>query len=105
MATPIGNLSDLSPRAERALADADVIACEDTRRTRQLLSHAGIHDKTLIAVHDHNEARQVRPVLDWLSQGRTVAVVTDAGMPGISDPGSRLAAAAATAGAEVTVVP
>lgn len=105
VATPIGNLSDLSPRAERALADADVIACEDTRRTRQLLSHAGIHDKTLIAVHDHNEARQVRPVLDWLSQGRTVAVVTDAGTPGISDPGSRLAAAAAAAGAEVTVVP
>ena len=105
VATPIGNLGDLSPRAERALAEADVIACEDTRRTRQLLSHAGIHDKTLVAVHDHNEARQVRPVLGWLSEGRTVAVVTDAGTPGISDPGSRLAAAAAAAGAEVTVVP
>jgi 16S rRNA (cytidine1402-2'-O)-methyltransferase len=105
VATPIGNLGDLSPRAERALADADVIACEDTRRTRQLLSHAGIHDKVLVAVHDHNEARQVRPVLEWLSQGRTVAVVTDAGTPGISDPGARLAAAAGRAGAEVTVVP
>jgi 16S rRNA (cytidine1402-2'-O)-methyltransferase len=105
VATPIGNLGDLSPRAERALAEADVIACEDTRRTRQLLSHAGIHDKLLVAVHDHNEARQVRPVLDWLTGGRTVAVVTDAGTPGISDPGARLAAAAAAAGALVTVVP
>lgn len=105
VATPIGNLADLSPRAKRALADAQVIACEDTRRTRQLLTHAGIHDKTLVAVHDHNEARQVRPILEWLAEGRTVAIVTDAGTPGISDPGARLAAAAAGAGARVTIVP
>jgi 16S rRNA (cytidine1402-2'-O)-methyltransferase len=105
VATPIGNLDDLSPRAARALAAADVIACEDTRRTRKLLSHAGIRAKELVAVHDHNEARQVRPILEWLAKGQQVALVTDAGTPGISDPGSRLAAAAAAAGASVTVVP
>ncbi len=104
--TPIGNLGDLSPRAVEALRAADVIACEDTRRTRALLTAAGISGAgRLIAVHDRNEAAQVRPLLDRLAAGQRVAVVTDAGMPGISDPGERLVAAAADAGFVVEVVP
>ena len=106
VATPIGNLGDLAPRAVETLAAADVIACEDTRRTRALLSHAGIKaGDRLLAVHDHNEAAQVRTVLERLDAGATVAVVTDAGTPGVSDPGERLVAAAAAAGHEVTTVP
>jgi 16S rRNA (cytidine1402-2'-O)-methyltransferase len=105
VATPIGNLGDLSPRAVDALRDADVIACEDTRKTGRLLAHAGVTDKRLLAVHDHNEASQARSILTLLDRGRNVAVVTDAGTPGISDPGGRLAAAVAAAGGEVTVVP
>jgi 16S rRNA (cytidine1402-2'-O)-methyltransferase len=105
VATPIGNLGDLSPRAVQALAEADVIACEDTRKTGRLLVHAGITDKRLLAVHDHNEAAQTRSILTLLDRGRRVAVVTDAGTPGISDPGGRLASAVAAAGGEVTVIP
>jgi 16S rRNA (cytidine1402-2'-O)-methyltransferase len=105
VATPIGNLGDLSPRAVQALAEADVIACEDTRKTGRLLTHAGIADKRLLAVHDHNEAAQTRSILTLLDRGRRVAVVTDAGTPGISDPGGRLASAVAAAGGEVTVIP
>jgi 16S rRNA (cytidine1402-2'-O)-methyltransferase len=104
--TPIGNLGDLSPRAVDALRDADVIACEDTRRVRQLLSAAGVPaGGRLIAVNDHNEASAVRGVLERLDEGKTVAVVSDAGMPAISDPGERLVAAAASAGHTVQVVP
>jgi 16S rRNA (cytidine1402-2'-O)-methyltransferase len=104
--TPIGNLGDLSPRAVETLRTADVIACEDTRRTRALLSHLGIPGgRRLIAVHDHNEAGEVAHVLDLLDRGQTVAVVTDAGMPGISDPGERLVAGAAAAGHVVETVP
>jgi 16S rRNA (cytidine1402-2'-O)-methyltransferase len=106
VATPIGNLGDLSPRAVQELTDADTIACEDTRRTRQLLSHAGIPSAhRLITVNDHNEAAQVRKVLELLDADRRVAVVTDAGMPGISDPGERLVAAAVAGGYRVEVVP
>jgi 16S rRNA (cytidine1402-2'-O)-methyltransferase len=106
VATPIGNLGDLSPRAVRALVEADTIACEDTRRTRQLLAHAEIPAAgRLISVNDHNEAGQVRLVLGRLDAGQRVAVVTDAGMPAISDPGERLVAAAAAAGHQVEVVP
>ncbi|HSH58576.1 MAG TPA: 16S rRNA (cytidine(1402)-2'-O)-methyltransferase [Acidimicrobiales bacterium] len=105
MATPIGNLGDLSPRAIETLATADVIACEDTRRTRKLLSHAGVKAKVLMAVHDFNEASQVRAVLDHLDQGRHVALVVDAGTPGISDPGQRVVTAAGDAGHQVVVVP
>ena len=106
VATPIGNLGDLPPRAVRALAEADTIACEDTRRTRQLLSHAGIAGGgRLVAVNDHTEASQVRTVLSRLDAGQKVAVVTDAGMPAISDPGQRLVAAVAAAGHRVEVVP
>ena len=104
--TPIGNLGDLSPRAVEALSTADTIACEDTRRTRALLSHLGVPGgRRLLAVHDHNEAGAVRDVVARLDRGERVVVVTDAGMPGISDPGERLVAAAAAAGHRVEVVP
>jgi 16S rRNA (cytidine1402-2'-O)-methyltransferase len=106
VATPIGNLGDLPPRAVQALAEADTIACEDTRRTRQLLSHAGVAaGSRLVAVNDHTEAAQVRTILARLDAGQRVAVVTDAGMPAISDPGQRLVAAVVAAGHRVEVVP
>src|SRR6516165_9236156 len=85
VATPIGNLGDLPPRAVSVLTDADVIACEDTRHTRKLLTYAGIPAANrLMAMHDHNEALASRHVLDLLDEGKHVAVVTDAGTPGIS---------------------
>jgi 16S rRNA (cytidine1402-2'-O)-methyltransferase len=88
------------------LAKADVIACEDTRRVRQLMAHAGVPaGGRLVAVNDHNEAAAVRRLLERLDGGGTVAVVSDAGMPAISDPGERLVAAATAAGHQVTVVP
>ena len=103
--TPIGNLGDLSPRAGQVLGDADVVACEDTRRTGRLLAHIGVRAPELLVVNDHTEIHQVDRVLDHLAAGRTVAVVSDAGMPGISDPGERLVAAALDAGHPVEVVP
>ncbi len=110
VATPIGNLGDLSPRAREALAGADLICCEDTRRTRALLSAMGIpaggaHGDRLLSVHEHNEAARVARVLACVAGGGTVAVVTDAGMPGISDPGALLVHAAAEANEEVSVIP
>ena len=105
VATPIGNLGDLTPRAVEELAKADAIACEDTRRTRKLLAHAGVKAPTLLTVNDQTESRQVRGVLGRLERGERVAVVTDAGTPGISDPGERLVAAAAAAGIDIEVVP
>ncbi len=104
--TPIGNLGDLPPRAVRTLAEADVVACEDTRRTRQLLSHAEVSaGRRLVVVTDHNESGQVRRLLSFLDAGQRVALVTDAGMPSISDPGERLVAAAAAAGHRIEAVP
>ena len=105
VATPIGNLGDLSPRAVEVLASADLVACEDTRRTGRLLAAAGVRAKALVAVHDHNEATQVGTVMARLRAGEVVAVVTDAGTPGISDPGERLVRAAAQSGFEVRIVP
>ena len=105
VATPIGNLGDLSPRAVEVLGSADAVACEDTRRTGRLLQHAGVTARTLLTVNDHTEAAKVRDVLGRLDRGETVAVVTDAGTPGISDPGERLVRAAASAGHVVEVVP
>lgn len=105
VATPIGNLGDLSPRAVDELARADAVACEDTRRTGRLLEHAGVRARALLVVNDHTEAARVREVLERLDRGERIAVVTDAGLPGISDPGERLAAAAAAAGHRVEVVP
>ncbi|MEO6628359.1 MAG: 16S rRNA (cytidine(1402)-2'-O)-methyltransferase [Aquihabitans sp.] len=103
--TPIGNLGDLSPRAVQALAAADLVCCEDTRRTGRLLQHAGIRAQALRVVNDHTEERAVHQVLDRLAMGQSVAIVSDAGMPGISDPGERLVRAALDAGYEVDVVP
>jgi 16S rRNA (cytidine1402-2'-O)-methyltransferase len=105
VATPIGNLGDLSPRAIEVLAAADVVACEDTRRTGRLLQAAGVRARALISVHDHNEATQVGAVLHRIRAGEVVAVVSDAGTPGISDPGERLVRAAAQSGLEVRVIP
>ena len=105
VATPIGNLGDLSPRAQRTLAEADVICCEDTRHTRKLLTAAGISGVELLAVHEHNEAAMAEKVAARAAKGETVAVVTDAGLPGISDPGERVVQAAARADVTVEVVP
>jgi len=103
--TPIGNLGDLSPRAVDALRSADVIACEDTRVTRKLLSHAGITGKRLVALHAHNEARVSSELIDVARAGGTLAVVSDAGLPLISDPGERVVGAAIAAGVALEVVP
>jgi 16S rRNA (cytidine1402-2'-O)-methyltransferase len=103
--TPIGNLGDVTERAARTLAAVDVIACEDTRRTRKLLSHLGITGPRLVSFHEGNERRQVRPLLDLLRSGRDVAVVSDAGMPGLSDPGYRLVVACVEEGLTIDVVP
>lgn len=102
--TPIGNLGDLTDRAKEALAEADLVACEDTRRTGGLLKHLGI-DKPLLRFDDHaGEAAFERLGLE-LASGRTVAYCSDAGMPGINDPGFEIARAARAAGAKVTVLP
>ncbi len=103
--TPIGNLGDLSPRAAAALAAADVIYCEDTRHSRKLLSHAGISGIPLRSLHEHNEADRIDEVVAAVRDGRTVALVSDAGMPGVSDPGASVVQSVAAAGLTVTVVP
>jgi 16S rRNA (cytidine1402-2'-O)-methyltransferase len=103
--TPIGNLGDLSPRAAEELGRADVVACEDTRRTGKLLAHIGVRVPHLMVVNDHTEPRAVPDVLARLDRGQRIVVVSDAGMPGISDPGERLVAAATNAGHPVEVVP
>ena len=105
VATPIGNLEDLSPRAVRSLAEADLVVCEDTRRTRKLLSAAGVTAPPLLSANDHTEVACIATVLKRLGAGDRVAVVSDAGLPGISDPGERLVRAAAADGLDVTVVP
>lgn len=105
VATPIGNLGDLSPRAVEALARADLVCCEDTRRSGRLLQHAGVTAKRLRRVDDHTEQAAIADILDVLAAGGSVAVVTDAGTPGISDPGERLVRAAAGAGHTVSAVP
>ena len=101
--TPIGNLEDLTPRAARVLAEVSLVAAEDTRVTRRLLSHLGIRPRTT-SFHQHNWRDKLEGVLAELDGG-DVALVTDAGMPGISDPGAELVAAAAQAGFSVEVVP
>lgn len=107
VATPIGNLGDLSDRARDVLGSADLVCCEDTRRTRTLLSASGLpsNPRRLVSLHGHNEAARIPEVLEHLRAGQTVAVVSDAGTPAISDPGRRLVAAAAAAGFVVTAVP
>lgn len=104
--TPIGNLGDASDRLRQALASADVVAAEDTRRTRRLASGLGIEmPGRLVAHHEHNEEATSQQLLDEVRSGSTVVVVSDAGMPTVSDPGYRVAAAAAAQGLRVTSLP
>ena len=107
VATPIGNLADISLRALHVLGLADVIACEDTRHTQSMLRAYGIEKSSgqLIALHQHNEAQAAQAVIDHLRQGQRVAYVSDAGTPGISDPGARLVAAVHTQGLRAVPLP
>jgi len=102
VATPIGNLEDITLRALRVLKEADLIACEDTRHTRRLLDHYGISQPT-ISYHEHNERGRAAELVERLARGEAIALVTDAGTPGISDPAYRLVTAAIERG--VTVIP
>ena len=104
VATPIGHLDDLSPRAAKVLAEVDLIAAEDTRHTQQLLAAKGLR-RPLLALHDHNEAQQVEQLLARLRAGEHLALVSDAGTPLISDPGFRLVRAAREAGFKVSPIP
>lgn len=104
VATPIGNLADASPRALELLRTADVVACEDTRTTRTLLARHGI-DRATLALHAHNERAAGAKLLAELQAGRDVALVTDAGTPGVSDPGALLVEAAHRAGLRVVALP
>jgi 16S rRNA (cytidine1402-2'-O)-methyltransferase len=104
VATPLGNLEDLSPRALRVLRDASLVACEDTRRTGRLLAAHGIKNRTT-SFFEHNEREKVGPILEALRAGQDVALVSDAGTPGISDPGYRLVRDARAHGLPVVPVP
>lgn len=104
VATPIGNLEDITLRALRVLRECDVVAAEDTRRTGQLLKHFGI-SKPLLSYFQFNEARRSEEIIERLRRGEKVALVTDAGSPGISDPGERVVRAARAAGWRVEPVP
>jgi 16S rRNA (cytidine1402-2'-O)-methyltransferase len=104
VATPIGNLEDITLRALRVLKQADLIACEDTRQTQKLLNHFGI-EKPTVSYHEHNEASRAAELIEKLAQGVRVAVVSDAGMPGISDPGFRLVSLAIERGIAVVPIP
>lgn len=104
VATPIGNLEDITLRALRVLREADLIAAEDTRRTSRLLAHYAIQTR-LVSLHEHNERARVPHILATLAEGRSVALVTDAGTPGASDPGMPLVRAARQAGVRVESVP
>lgn len=105
VATPIGNLEDATRRAVRVLGEVDWIACEDTRHTRKLLAHFGIRRPKVISCFAGNEARRAQSLAARLGRGETGALVTDAGTPGISDPGARVVRAALDAGARVIPVP
>ena len=104
VATPIGNLEDLTPRARQTLAEVDLIAAEDTRHTGRLLSHFGVKTR-LLALHDHNEAELADKVIDMLLAGQSIALVSDAGTPLVSDPGYRLVKAAHERGVPVSPIP
>lgn len=103
--TPIGNLDDATPRQLDLLESADVIACEDTRRTGKLFDLLGLDAPHLVSYHEHNELRRTEKLLDSLRRGKTVALVSDAGTPGISDPGYRIVSAAVDEGIRVTALP
>lgn len=104
VATPVGNLGDITLRALEMLKQADYIACEDTRKSGILLKHFGIK-RPLISFHEHNEHRAGRKILRLLEEGKTVAVISNAGTPGICDPGFTLVRSAIAAGVEVTIAP
>lgn len=104
VATPIGNLEDLTFRAKRILSEVDLIAAEDTRRTSHLLSHYQIK-KPMVSLREHNEAREAARLVGKMLAGQSVAVVTDAGTPGIADPGARMVNAARAAGIQVVPIP
>jgi 16S rRNA (cytidine1402-2'-O)-methyltransferase len=104
VATPIGNLEDITLRALRVLREADLIAAEDTRRTAKLLAHYGITTKT-ISLHEHNERRKAADLVERARDGATIAVVSDAGMPLVSDPGRELLREAVAAGVRIEIVP
>ena len=103
--TPIGNLADLSTRGREALSTADVIACEDTRRTGRLLQLVGLPKRPLLVSNEHTEHGVAARIVDRVAAGDRVALVSDAGMPGVSDPGQRIVAAVVSAGLDVEVVP
>ncbi|HEX8150233.1 MAG TPA: 16S rRNA (cytidine(1402)-2'-O)-methyltransferase [Pyrinomonadaceae bacterium] len=104
VATPIGNLEDVTRRALRVLGEADVVACEDTRRTRTLLEHFGIRART-VSYHEHNERERAEELARLVEEGRTVALVSDAGTPGVNDPGYRVVRACVERGLSVVPVP
>jgi 16S rRNA (cytidine1402-2'-O)-methyltransferase len=104
VATPIGNLEDLAPRAQRVLATVDLVAAEDTRHTGKLLARLGV-SRPLLSLHEHNESARVAQILDRMRQGQDVALVSDAGTPLVSDPGFRLVRAVRQAGFEVFPIP
>ena len=104
-ATPIGNLEDMSPRAVATLTEADVIACEDTRRARKLFSHFGITARDLVVYNEATEIRKANGLVKQIAAGRTVVLISDAGMPGLSDPGFRLVTLCIEQGLEVSVIP
>lgn len=104
VATPIGNLQDWSPRARAVIGQVDLVAAEDTRTSRRLLNAFNLNPK-MVSLHDHNERDQVRKLLDRIEAGQSIAVISDAGTPLISDPGYRLVAAAHEIGIRVEVVP
>jgi 16S rRNA (cytidine1402-2'-O)-methyltransferase len=104
VATPIGNLDDLSPRASAALRDADLVAAEDTRRTGRLLGHIGA-DTPQLSYHEHNERRRLAELVERMEAGATIALVSDAGTPAVSDPGYRLVRACVDTGIAVESVP
>ncbi len=105
VATPIGNLDDITLRAIKTLKEVDVIACEDTRHTQTMLTHLEITGKRLIACHAHNEAASSQGIINLMEQGLNVAYCSDAGTPGVSDPGSRLVRAVREAGFTVVPIP
>ncbi len=104
VATPLGNIADLTLRAIDILREVEIVACEDTRHTRHLLDHYGIRTNT-VALHEHNEAATAQKLLAWLGEGKRVALVSDAGTPAVSDPGARAVAAVRSAGFPVIPLP
>lgn len=104
VATPIGNLEDITARAVRVLREADAIACEDTRVTSKLLAHLGIA-KSLLSIHEHTNPKAVAGIVERINKGDRIAYVCDAGTPGMNDPGGKVVAAVAEAGLKIEVIP